>query len=317
MNASTPQSLGGKARAEVTTSEERSEQSRRAAEARWGTKILVTPYSGTWQLGDTTLECAVLEDGTRLVSQSGILSALGRGNPKSTKGREPFIAADNLQDFISDELKEQIVPLPFRVDGDGARKLGYKAHLIIDVCKVYLAARDAGVLTPNQLPIATQAAVLLSGVGKVGIDALIDEITGYQAVRDRQALQKLFYGYVGKEFRPWVKTFPDSFFIQVGRVHGWKIDSKTRSRVPAAGCGNFIVDYIYKQLPEGTLELLRKRNPRINGSSRAYKHHQWLTTNTGVPHLDEQIRIVTTLLFAAKDKEHFVELYKSWKENQA
>src|SRR5687767_12257574 len=68
---------GGVARANAMTPEERAEQSRRAANARWDGTIPVATHIGELKIGDLVLPCAVLPDGTRLISQGGIATAFG------------------------------------------------------------------------------------------------------------------------------------------------------------------------------------------------------------------------------------------------
>ncbi len=55
---------------------------------------------------------------------------------------------------------------------------------------------------------------------------------------------------------------------------------------------------------------LQKRNPPIYHGYRKYKHFQFLTPETGSPHLDKQIVAVTTLMRAAEDKRSFEHLFK-------
>jgi hypothetical protein len=65
------------------------------------------------------------------------------------------------------------------------------------------------------------AEILRSGLARVGIVALVDEATGYQEVRARYELQAILEKYVRAEFRLWIKMFPDDFFEQMYRIHGW------------------------------------------------------------------------------------------------
>jgi len=71
-----------------------------------------------------------------------------------------------------------------------------------------------------------------------------------------------------------------------------------------------INQYIYEQLPPGVLETLREKNPRTASGHRAHKHHQFLTENTGSPHLDKQIATVTTLMRISDNKKQFEELFE-------
>jgi len=60
-------------------------------------------------------------------------------------GLPPFLAAENLLPFISDELRLAVNPVVFRTRR-GNKAYGYDARLLPLVCEVYLLARDAHLL---------------------------------------------------------------------------------------------------------------------------------------------------------------------------
>ena len=72
--------------------------------------------SATWYL-----PCAVLEDGTRVITQRGMFVALGMNkNPSkrvessSVDNRPAFLSANNLTPFISEELTRSWTPGSFQ-----------------------------------------------------------------------------------------------------------------------------------------------------------------------------------------------------------
>jgi hypothetical protein len=306
-------SKGGAARAEKLDVETRRAIASRAAAARWG-NVQIATNVGELQIGDTSIACAVLEDGTRLVSQSAVLRALGRNPDKSRRARvggpvdtrhAPFLAANNLQQFISDEIRDLEEPIPYRIKGESGRAWGYRAEMLPLVCEVYLKARRKGVLVESQQNTAREAEILLSGLARVGIVALVDEATGYQETRAARELQLILEKYVQAELLPWTKMFPDEFFQEIYRIYGWDLKPGTSKRTPHVG--KLINKYIYEQLPPGVLEELQRRNPRQASGYRAYKHHQLLTPDTGNKHLDKQISTVTTLLRISDTRAEFDE----------
>lgn len=304
-------SKGGQARAARLTSEQRSDSARLAAEARWGRTVSEATHEGQLVIGDMRIECAVLDDGTRVLSQGTVLTALGRaptmGRREITEGRPPFLSAANLRPFIPKELIDIYEPVQYRAPGSSARSVGYRAEILPMVCEVYLDARHEGVLLRNQVPTARAAEILIRGLARVGIIALVDEATGYQEVRARQELQKILEAYVQAEFRPWVRTFPDEFFREIYRLQGWEFRPGTSKRTPYVG--KLIKHYIYEQLPSGVLEELERVNPRNDRGNRPRKHHQHLSASTGNAHLDRQISTVTTLMRIARDRHEFEELF--------
>ena len=306
-------SEGGKARAEQLTRSERSEIARAAAIARWGTDTVAAINDGALVIGDGEIRCAVLADGRRVLAQQTVLRTLGRA--RSAKGRTggatggipPFLAAANLQEFISEELRGLFDPVPYR-PLTGGRAFGYRAEILPMVCDVYLAARKAEKLTKAQEPIAEICEILVRSLAKVGIIALVDEATGYQEVRARDELRRILEMYVQAELRPWVKMFPDEFFQEIYRLQGWDYRPGSAKRTPYVG--KLINKYIYEQLPPGVLDDLRERNPRTEKGYRRHKHHQYLTADTGNTHLDRQISTVTTLLRIANSQDEFESLFE-------
>ena len=301
---------GGSARAARLSPLERSEAARLAARARWGTTVPTAPWTGDLEIGNRRIECAVTEEGIRLIGQGTMLTALGRSRrPKSDAETGVVLFAANLQPFVSPELREALAnPITYSPEG-GGRALGYPAEVLPEVCDVYLAARTAGgILRGTQLPAADAALILTRGLARVGITALVDEVTGYQEVRARDELQQILEAYVQAELRKWVKTFPDEFFQQIYRLQEWEYKPGTSKRTPYVG--KLVNKYVYDALPPGVLDELRRLNPRNEHGHRSYRFHQFLTADTGNAHLDKQISTVTTLMRISDDKEEFEELFE-------
>lgn len=306
-------SAGGKARAQKLTRTERSEIARAAALARWGSGSVDAINDGALQIGNHEIRCAVLEDGRRVLAQQTVLQTLGRarsakgGTGSESGGLPPFLAAANLQEFISDDLRELLDPIPYR-PLTGGRAYGYRAEILPMVCDVYLAARTAGRTSKAQDRVAEICEILVRSLAKVGIIALVDEATGYQEVRANDELRRILELYVRAELRPWVKMFPDEFFQEIYRLQGWAYRPGNAKRTPYVG--KLINKYVYEHLPPGVLEELRELNPRTDKGYRRHKHHQYLTADTGNVHLDRQISTVTTLMRIAHDKHDFEDMFE-------
>ena len=303
---------GGRARAQKLSPEARSEIARLAALSRWGSGTVAATHDGTLIVGDRELTCAVLEDGTRVLNQQTMLTALGRAaKPKGRSGAEPsglppFLAAQNLQPYITDELASMVEPIPYRTT-TGGKALGYNALILPAVCDVYLSARQDNKLLTSQHNTARTCEILVRGLARVGVVALVDEATGYQETRARYELQQILNHYVQAELRPWTKKFPDEFFREIYRIQDWDYKPGTAKRTPYVG--NLINKYIYEQLPHGVLDELRRLNPVTEKGYRKHKHFQHLTADTGNVHLDRQISTVTTLLRISANKAEFADLF--------
>ena len=248
----------------------------------------------------------VLENETRVLSQQGFLTAIGRarkaragqGAQKQGVDNLPtFLSAHNLKPFISRELEGSTSPILFRVPGSGTIAYGFRAELLPEVCEVYLRARDAGKLAKNQMHIADQADILIRGLAKVGIIALVDEATGYQQIREENALAAILERLIAKELNPWTRTFPFDFYQQICRLKKWP--SVLAIKRPSV-IGRYTNDIVYDRLAPGVLEELQRRNPVLpEKRRRQHKHHQWLTTDIGHPELQKHLWAVVALMKAA------------------
>lgn len=305
---------GGRTRALRLSVEDKSAIGREGAAARWGNAMPRATHSGELVIGGRKLACANLENGKRVLSQATMLTALGRDRrPKggtgvvgSLTGLPSFLAAENLQPFISDEVREATTPVVYRTVG-GTKAQGFDALLLPMVCEVYLKADDAGKVLKSQKAVLDACKILIRGLARVGIVALVDAATGYEEQRAKDELAKILEHYIAAELMPWVKMFPDEFFRQIYRLQGWAYKPGSAKRTPQVG--KLINQYIYDQLPPGVKEELCRRNPVLESGYRRYKHHQFLTPDTGHPHLDKQISVVMTLMRIAADKEEFVQLF--------
>jgi len=118
-----------------------------------------------------------------------------------------FLAQSQLKPFINNSLHEGLLlPIDYT---DGVRVItGYDARILPIVCDIWLKARESGALVKRQLDKAQKAEILMRGLAHVGIIALVDEATGYQSIRAKNALAKILEAFVAKELQPYVKTFP-------------------------------------------------------------------------------------------------------------
>ena len=302
---------GGIARAQRLSPEERRAIARKGAAARWS-ETLTEAVSGSpdrpLKIGDFEIECYVLDDGTRVVTQASFLRALGR-HPKANTRREggeipipPILQSKALSSFVTDEILQKARPITFR-HGAGGRAHGYNAELLPVVCEIYLKARDAGLLDRQQEHVAKRAEILIRGLAHVGIIALVDEATGYQEIRAQDALAKILEAFIDKELQPWVRTFPPDFYRELFRLRGLDYPHETPKRPQYFG--KLTNEIVYKRLAPGVLEELRRVTPRNDQGRPRHKYFQHLTSNLGYPKLREHLGSVVTLMKLSKDWTDF------------
>lgn len=303
-----PKARGGYARAEILTPSKRSEIAKQAALSRWNDVLPSATHQGTLQIGEMEIDCAVLDTGQRVITQSGFMRALGRA--RQAKGRAyydgdvnmpAFLTAKNLKQFISKDLEVTSSQIEFRLKG--RRAFGYPAELLPKVCDVFLDAADAHVLTPQQEHIAAKAQMLIRGLARVGIVALVDEATGYQDVRPRDELRQILEAYIAKELLPWTRRFPPEFYQEMFRLRGWSYDPVSVKRPILVG--KLTENVVYKRLPPGVLEELKQKNPKNERGRRKHKHFQFLTDDIGHPHLEKHISSTVTLMRISSTWDQF------------
>lgn len=310
--------LGGAARAESLTAEERRSIARAAAEQRWsaaGKSPLPRATHGSidhpLRIGKLELECYVLSDGTRVLSQAGFLEALGRHRKASVKREEgeeqvpPILQGKTISPYISREILLKSRPIQFRTPS-GATASGYRAELLPEVCEIYLRARDDGKLLPSQEHLAKHAEIMIRALAHVGIIALVDEATGYQQDRARNALAKILEAFVAKEIQKWVKTFPADYYRELFRLWELPYDPERPQWKRPSFFGTLTNNIVYSRLAPGVLSELKRRNPTRETGIRERKHHQHLTRDIGHPKLLEHLAAVIALMRASRHKDDFM-----------
>ena len=230
----TGRARGGRIAAARMSPVEREERARKAAEARWSEDLpeaICGSPDRPLRIGGSAIQCYVLEDGTRVLTQADFLETLGRHRKANVRrdqvGIPAILQGKAISQFVTAEVLQNARPIVFRTPS-GSRASGYRAELLPVVCEVYLKARDAGVLPPNQEHVARQADVLMRGLAHTGIIALVDEATGYQALRSRNALASILEAYVDKELQPWIQTFPDDFYREIFRLRRPRFSGRHR-----------------------------------------------------------------------------------------
>lgn len=250
---------------------------------------------GNEENGFVEIPCAVLENKKRIISQTGLFSAFNRPRKGEVRqeGLPSIIGAKNIVEFINDEVLEKVKPIHY-FHSNGLTSVGYDAELIPLVCELYLKADDKGALLSSQERMVEQSKIIIRSLAKVGINALIDEATGYQYDREKDELQRLLSKYVQEDFLKWQSRFPRKFYQEAFRLFNWEYDPFTLKR--PGYLGKFTNAYVYNELPKGALDKLRELNPKNGSGGRSRKHHQHLTEEIGIPHLDKHLMKLVTVM---------------------
>ncbi|HEV8433339.1 MAG TPA: P63C domain-containing protein [Thermoanaerobaculia bacterium] len=307
--------LGAVARAESLSPDQRKQIARTAAVERWSADIPRAVNEGPLQIGDIIIECAVIDPGIRLINQESFLKAIGRSRtPKAGTGSAsrtsvddlpPFLAAENIKPFVDDDLRQSTAPILYRT-AEGRKAFGYNALLLPKVCDAYLKLRDARKDLKSQKHVIDAAYRLMRGLAQHGIIALVDKATGFDQQEQKREMLLIVQKYVAPELQPWLGKFPPEFWRELYRLRElpWTGTGKHPQYF-----GHLINKYIYDQLPPGVQDELRRKNPVTERGYRKHKHYQYLTGETGIPHLDDQIKMTTMLMRISESREQFEAMF--------
>lgn len=264
-------------------------------------------HKGTLNLGGKEVSCAVLSNGKRIITQTALFDVFGRirkGEKRLGNDYPSIIGAKNLLPYVNDELMELSKPVHYYSSTTSrVLKSGYDVNIIPAICEVYLSASDNGVALESQAKTIFQANAIIRALAKVGIAALVDEATGYQVERESDALQSLLKAYIAEDFLQWQTRFPRKFYQEIYRLYGWEYNPTT-FRHPSY-IGHFTNEYVYRRMPEGVLDELRSKNPKNDSGNRLRKHHQYLSGDIGIPHLEKHITKVVTVMELSKNIDDF------------
>ena len=255
-------------------------------------QILRATHHGDLKIGNIELAAYNLPNGTRVLSRIGFIKALGRtgkakgGRKYDMESQVPvFLTANNLKPFITSELLENSTPIEF-IDPNGIKAIGYRAELLPSVCYVFIDALEANALKLNQLHIADRAKLLIRGFATVGIIALIDEATGYQDTRMKDALEIIFNQYLLDKAKKYTVTYPLELYKQWFRLNNWEWRPENAQKRPGV-IGTWTNQLIYDRMAPGLLNELKRRNPKNEKGYRPHKYFEFLTDEVGEPKLRE------------------------------
>jgi len=276
-------------------------------------------HFGVWEVdkvNNVSINCYVTNKERRVLSLRGAARAMnftGGGSVALVRN----LQSNWIQEYLSPSLMQWLEDVQNNnieeIEDIGKRKfIPFDAVLFVDVCNAYIQAKTDGKFKGEQWKKQSQTAdrllSIMSAFAKVGIVALIDEITGYQEKRERHELEKLLAKYISPEFLPWTKRFPDEFYIEIFRLRGWEYKGKEKS--PYVGkITNWLV---YYRLPQGVLEELKELNPILNDDTnyRRYRLFQRLSEEQGVMHLDKHISSTITMLRGCETWDEFERIFR-------
>lgn len=316
---------GGIARAENLSPDRRKEIAHIAIKTRWENEKLrenlphVILKRNDLKLADITIPCAIIDNGDgkdpiRVLTESGITNALLGGTSGASRRLKNaakddgallpvFLAPGQLKPFINNDFNNEPLLTPKQYV-DGKRIVtGYDARILPVICDIWLKAREAGALQKQQLDKAHKAEILMRALAYVGIIALVDEATGFQNIRAKDALAKILEAFVAKELQPYVKRFPSEFYEEIFRLRGLIYPHSTVRRPQYFG--HITNDIIYRRIAPGVWKELKAKALKDEKGRLKNKLFQNLTPDVGDPRLQKVITQVVTIMQLSKSWPDF------------
>jgi P63C domain len=271
-------------------------------------KLPLTDFTGFITVAGKNIPCAVLypesENPIRVLVQREVVGLL-TGNKKG--GLDRYLSPQNLQQFLPEQFKNKSLEestYSFKAQ-NGRKAQGFQATDLIDICHMYMKARNAGALSENQKHLAEISEIIILSFAKTGIIAVIDQQTGYNEVQERFYLNRILEKYIEEEARKWAKRFPDEFYKLIFKLNNWSFTEESIKKRPGV-VGRWTNQIIYNRFPKGLLGKLEDKNPS-NAGYRRFKHHQFLT-DIGNEDLKEYISNAIFLMKASSNWKKFWQL---------
>ena len=246
-------------------------------------------WKGVIDIGEDELDCYVLDNEQRVISVRGTMKAIA---DEDSGNLGDYIGVNSLKPFIDkDKILSELIE--FSIPGMLMKGLGLTTEHFELICRAYVQALYKGEnLTDRQKEIAIKCAVLTAGLTRTGLDALIDEATGYQYERAEDALQVKLRAFIAEELRAWEKTFPDELWEEFGRLTNWQDPLKSRPK----WWGKLVIELIYDTLDPDVAKYLKENKPAPD-----IRWHQQLTENIGVRQLVSRCYEVIGVAKTCKD----------------
>lgn len=277
--------------------------------------ILKATHNGELNLNGFIISCAVLENGKRVFSERSLASAFGiKGGGSYWKKKKEnsailpeYLSAGYLKDLISNDLVEKFNSADKYKSVNGSIANGVDVTVLPEICDIYITAAKNYPDNKNIQSVAENAYSMLKGFAIVGIVALVDEVTGYQDVRVKNALQKILEQYLLEDAKKYEVTFPLELYKQWFRLNGWDWKPENAQKKPGI-IGKWTNEYVYKRMAPNLLDALQSKNPKNEKGYRDYKHFQFLTDEVGEPKLREFFGGLIALARASSSWKKYTEL---------
>ncbi len=260
-----------------------------------GDRIKAKTTVGYLEIGEARVECYVLEDGKRVITERGAVKALTNGDSHKRNDLGQYLG--RLPGRFAELATRPAIEFSL-ISGGVAH--GRDARWFVEVCQAYVDAYFAGELHAKQYPLAKNASAFLRAAAVLGVETLIDEATGHVGTGEDSAHARFVRELFREQPREWARFWPVDIVDEMCRVFG--VQKGHAFPAPLLG----VVGRLYRmRLGEEAHDELKRRNPR--GEGRDMRHQHFGDRLFDV--LRNDLGTLMTLLRMSRSKAHFWELW--------
>lgn len=301
-------SNGGSIRFAQMSPADRSELGLKAVLTRWAKPrpdIRRAEFKGTIRVGETSIGCALLDDGTRVVVDRDLALAFGRKKQMRRRTDESgvklpsYLSASPLKRFVTAAVLSELSTTTIVRAPNRSTILARPAQILQTTCQCWLDAKAEGKLSSQQAPIATFAVEMMATIEAAGgISALVDKATGYDMVVVREAVVQSLEGKIDADFLPWLRRFPSDLFREFFRVSEILYSSERVSE--ALNLDDLIQQFIISRLSEVALKEIKRSASSVDKRPRPLAA---FSLDTGDRDLDIAIAELAVVLRISKTRD--------------
>ncbi len=239
------------------------------------------------KLGDQDVECHVLSDERRVLSTSQVQAFLGAAMDRKFARQLSRIPRLSKTLAVRPTIK-------FVLKGGGVAH-GYEGRFVMKVCLAYQASFLGGDLHPSQMDIAKRAMEAVCVYAEAGIEAAIDEATGYQRMRPGDYLQRRVDQFIREYRDEWKPRWSPDAVKAFCKLYRKRYTPNPKFMQPVAG-------KIYDMLiGSDVMSVVRHRNPVPR---KGTNHHQYFRVAVQVQ-LEKELAVIAGLAETSQSATQF------------
>lgn len=250
------------------------------------------------KMGNLEISCFILKDNKHVLPINGIQKILGYEGKSETWLINTLNVISKFTKIPKELLQAYESPMNIEINASKTTKETLEivdSAVFIETCKIFVEAKNNGLLGANLIKISKIAADVLQHNSNQNIEVLIDVATGFANFKElaKLSLEKYMQAQLEDDAVLWLKTISDDFYNLLFEIHNH--DWKAMNRNPEF-MGKFLYDIVFSRISNELLSELRSNPPK-----RSYKRKNYQLQNNEHPDLKNHLKYIITLLKTSGD----------------